>query len=209
MKQKKHYDEITILHAMGAVMILLCHFSQKAGLSMLGEVFISGVSLFLLVSGFLAGESNGHGIEWLKRKAARILVPYFVWVIPCLCILYYIDKNAVSLFQASFLMLNLQGLNYLFWGFSRYVGVTGLAHLWFTTEIMFCYVLVVVLDLLNKLLKRGKWGGNNLCGLFIFLIVVIQPILFFCGIQISYIITFFIGYAISQKKLEQQVRWCF
>lgn len=159
-QQKKQYGEIRILHIFGAIMILLCHFVQKEHLSMLGEVFITGVPLFLFISGFLAALNPSHSIYWLFKKAIRILTPYYIWIISALCLLFISNRNFVSLFQTVFLMLNLQGINYVFWRFDRYVGVIGLSHLWFLTEIMLCYSLVPLLDMILRRWKslEEHWG---------------------------------------------------
>lgn len=52
---KERDSAITVLHVLGMLMILLCHFFQTAGLYLLGEIFIIGVPLFLFVSGYLSG----------------------------------------------------------------------------------------------------------------------------------------------------------
>ena len=161
-KEKKRYPEINILHVLGAMMILLCHFTQKSHLSAVSELFITGVPLFLFVSGFLAALKPTHGKDWFLKRCTRILTPYYLWIIPGLCILLISSRDVVSPFQAIIIMLNLQGLNYFFWKFDHYVAVIGFGHLWFLTKIMFCYALVPILDVTVRqwIGLKTKWGGD-------------------------------------------------
>ena len=121
--QQKKYAEITVLHLLGAIMIICCHIFQKEQKWMLGEIFISGVSLFVFVAGFLAGLKESVGIKWIKRRAIRILIPYYLWIVPCLCPLLLNGEGEVSFSQLSYLLTNTQGLNYFIWKFRGYGAV--------------------------------------------------------------------------------------
>ena len=193
---KKRYPEITLLHLIGAIMILLCHFFQKAKIYMLGELFITGVPLFLFVSGFLVGLKKEIDKKWLSKRAKRILVPYYLWIIPCILILWIENKSYVKGTQFLFLFTNIQGLNYLHWGNPTYSAVAGLGHLWFVTEIMVCSVLSLIF---NKLLNIEKITKKQWFFIFIALILAVQPLLLLLfKIQTSYIITFFLGCAVAK-----------
>lgn len=187
----KEYPEIDILHIIGAAMILLCHFTQKEHLSALGELFISGVPLFLFVSGFLVGcrELPSSPKRWIRKKAIRVLIPFYIWVFPAMLVLWLTNHEMVSVTQFIFLSLNLQGLNYLIWPSNLYSAVIGLGQLWFVTEIMACYLLVLVFcRFIEKENSKKRW-------MFLMTVTVclLQPLLVACGVQISYLVTFFIG----------------
>lgn len=192
---KKRYGEIVLLHLIGAIMILMCHFTQKEHISSLGELFISGVPLFLFVSGFLAGLKLEVGKLWLKKRAIRILTPFYLWVIPCMFILWISEHTKLTLCQALFMLTNMQGLNYIYWKSELYSSVLGLGHLWFTTEIMLCYLLVPFFSQLLSVvgLKKRLW-----IIIMSVVIIVIQPLAIQFGIQTSYIITFFLGYLVCK-----------
>ena len=191
----KIYKEIVLLQLIGASMILACHFFQKENIAPLGELFISGVPLFLFVSGFLSGLKNGNYQKWLIKRAIRILIPFFLWVIPSMIILWINDHALISKGQVFFILTNMQGLNYIYWKSELYSSVAGLGHLWFTTVIMVCYLLVPIF---NKLVNMG-FKNKTWIIIICIMILIVQPCLTQIGIQSSYIITFFLGYLISKK----------
>lgn len=80
---KNRLPEIVLLHCIGVLMILFGHFAQYFNFGMLGEILITGVPLFLFMSGYLVGlKPTPPDIEkWLKKKASRILVPYYIILI--------------------------------------------------------------------------------------------------------------------------------
>lgn len=196
--EKERYDEIVLLHLIGAIMILACHFFQKEHIAVLGELFISGVPLFLFISGFLAGLKSRINKLWLKKRAIRILTPFYLWVIPCMLSLWISDHSLIKGSQVFFILTNMQGLNYIYWKSESYSAVLGLGHLWFTTEIMVCYLLVPIFNkLVNKKQKKHAWFF--IMGI---VILIVQPLLIQMGIQSSYIITFFLGYLISKIGCE-------
>jgi len=192
--EQKRYGEIVLLHLIGAIMILMCHFAQKEHIAPLGELFISGVPLFLFVSGFLAGLKREPKKSWLIKRTIRILIPFYLWVLPCMLILWISDHALVTGSQALFMLTNMQGLNYIYWKSESYSTILGLGQLWFTTEIMLCYLLVPIF---NKLVNR-KWKKSIWFVIMSFIILIIQPLLIEIGIQLSYVITFFLGYLIAK-----------
>ncbi len=198
-RRKEKYPEIVLLHLIGAIMILLCHFFQKAHIAALGELFISGVPMFLFVSGFLAGLKSELKPGWLKKRSIRILVPYYLWIVPCMALLWIADHDFVTFKQFFFLITNLQGLNYLNWKCNFYSAVIGMGHLWFVTMIMTCSLLLPVSYRLVQLDKenRKKW-----IIIVAVLIVIVQPLLIKTGIQLSYLISFFLGFLISRLGMQ-------
>lgn len=193
--ERKRYAEIVLLHLIGAIMILMCHFFQKAHIASLGELFISGVPLFLFVSGFLAGLKPEIEKSWLKKRFIRILTPYYLWVVPCILILWLSDHTMLTISQPLFLLTNMQGLNYIYWKSELYGAVSGLGHLWFTTEIMLCYLLVPLFQKVLNMIGRKKSTWLIIMSV---IIIVIQPLAIQIGIQTSYIITFFLGYLVCK-----------
>ncbi len=200
MEKRKIYSEITLLHIIGAVMILLCHFSQKLGISALGELFISGVPLFLFVSGYLVGtRSVEHFGKWFKKRLIRLLLPFYLWIIPCMLILWVSDHSAVTPLQTGFLLTNLQGLNYIYWKSNLYGAVSGLGQLWYVTEIMVCTFLT---PLFLKMISGGeKRSGKYWILIMAAVILLLQPLLMVCGFNVSYIITYFLGILVAKRRV--------
>lgn len=189
----RRYKEIVLLHLTGACMILACHFVQKEHLAALGELLISGVPLFLFISGFLSGLKRQINKSWMIKRAIRILTPFYIWIFPCILILWISNHEMVTGTQILFLSTNMQGLNYIYWKSEIYSALPGLGHLWFTTEIMLCYLLVPIFNkLIDKQWKKSIWIFI-MCGV----ILIVQPVLIQIGIQSSYVITFFLGYLVA------------
>lgn len=67
---KNRLPEIVLLHCIGVLMILFGHFAQYFNYGMLGEILITGVPLFLFMSGYLVGFKPTPPISrnGLKRK---------------------------------------------------------------------------------------------------------------------------------------------
>ncbi len=196
-KVNKKYDEIVLLRVIGVVMILMCHFTQKEHVAALGELFITGVPLFLFISGFCVGLKPIKS-GWLRRRAVRILIPFYFFVIPALIVLWLSDHSLVSQSQFIFLITNLQGLNYFYWKSTLYSAVLGLGQLWFTTEIMLCYIISPELEKITDKTNNKK----IMLVIVAVIILVIQPIIINYGIQISYIVTFFLGYLTARYKVN-------
>jgi peptidoglycan/LPS O-acetylase OafA/YrhL len=192
----KKYNEITLLHVIACCMILLCHFFQDAGIGSLGEIFLAGLSVFFIVSGFLTGFKPRYNAKWLGSRFKRILVPYYIIMLICV-VLIVLFTNGFNAQSALHLITATQGINYLFWPYQGYGAMTGLGHLWYITIILICFTITPVLDWLYKRISP------SLKSLYLFLLILIcavQPVMMFMGIQISYIISFMIGYLIAKKN---------
>lgn len=203
--RKNHSRDIaiTLLHVIGMAMIFLCHSMQAEKIYFLSEIFISGVPLFLFVSGYLAGKKEIENVWrfWLG-KVQRVLVPLFVLII----VIYggYVISGLaeVSPFQWIFTLFNLQGLNYTYWKFGYFGAVAGCGHWWFLTTLMFCYILT---PLMQKFKRITVTGWKKL--ILVIGILLIQLGLLFLGFQLSYIITFFFGYFIAGKPVRTDIKW--
>lgn len=194
---------ITLLHVIGMVMILLCHMTQAEKIYYLSEIFISGVPLFLFISGYLTGlKEIQKPLSWLKRKAKRVLVPLVTMIILAYGGYSIFGAAKVTLFQWVFTLFNLQGLNYTYWKFNYFGAVPGCGHWWFVTTLMFCYLLTPLMQRFKKI---------SLCGwqkpLLVVGVLLAQLGLMFLGFQPSYIITFFFGYFIAGKTIRTDGKW--
>lgn len=124
------------------IFILLCHFTQQSSnsyLNMLGQFFNIGVSMFIILSGFLFGTKRGQScnmMQWMKRRILRIYIPYELFVI-LLLIIHLIFRKNVWKWDWLWLILGMQG---------SIVGVQGAEQTWFITSILLCYLATPMLD---------------------------------------------------------------
>ena len=202
-KKNNNDIAITFLHVLGMVMIFLCHSMQAEKLYFLSEILISGVPLFLFVSGFLAGKKNiDNVLKWWLSKAKRVLIPFVIFVVLIYGMYEITGIDNVSPFQWIFTLCNLQGLNYTYWRFNLFGAVSGMGHLWFITTLMICYLLTPLAQRFKKVTIAG-WQR----GILIVTILAVQLGLMCLGFQFSYIITFFFGYFISGKEPCTKSSW--
>lgn len=192
----KRLPEITILHVVACGMILLCHFFQDAKIGSLGEVFLGGLSLFFIVAGFLTGLKPAFNAKWLKSRFRRLLVPYFVIILIMMALIYCFttDFNSKS---ASHLLLCAQGINYFYWPYNSYGSFPGMGHLWYVTIILLCFIITPLLDWTYKKLDLSL---RRIYLSIAALVCIVQPLLILAGIQISYIISFLIGFIFARQN---------
>ncbi|MBQ8894620.1 MAG: acyltransferase [Clostridia bacterium] len=187
---------ITLLHIAGMIMIFLCHVFQAEKIYFVSEILISGVPLFLFVSGYLAGLKNiAHPLSWFLKKAKRILVPYWIFIVLIYGSYGILNLSSVTPFQWIFSLLDLQGLNYTYWKFEYFGAVEGCGHLWFVTTIMLCYAL-------TPLMQRIKSKASSKISFTIWSVVLfgLQLIFIYLGFQLSYVFTFFLGFLLAGKE---------
>lgn len=194
---------ITLLHVIGMVMIFLCHALQLEKIYFLSEIFISGVPLFLFVSGYLAGRRKIDNVgKWYLGKAKRVLIPALVFIVVVYSTYEITGIESVSSFQWIFSLCNLQGLNYTYWKFNSFWALPGCGHLWFVTSLMFCYLLTPLLQKCKKISLKG-WQS----ALLIVAVLACQLGLMYAGLQLSYIVTFFFGYFLAGKEIRTDSLW--
>ena len=74
-----------------------------------------------------------------------------------------------------------------------------MGHLWFVTEIMICYMLTPAI---YWAISKMKILTKKIIIIFIFFVIVVQPLLTEWGMQPSYIVTYVLGVFIAQRGLE-------
>ena len=200
---RKWYSEIVLLHCVGMLMILFAHIAHANGYMNVGELLITGVPLFLFVSGFLVGvKPVPHNMAWLARKAKRILVPYYVLLIVVLILYLILQTEPFQIEQWIILFTDLQGLtNFLFYNdITGYYSplAQGIGHFWFVTIIMLCYLLV---PLFEKVCEFEFWKKHSIA-ILLTTILGLQPILLFYNVQINAIVVFFLGYLCARNGVQ-------
>lgn len=199
---RTYFSEVTILHVIGVISIFSCHVLQLTGPRMVAETLMSGIPIFLFVSGFLAGvKERSYNKRWMFLKARRILLPYYLVLISVFTIFVVLGGHIVPR-QWAVLFVNLQGFtNFLF--FNDQIGYwsplnIGLGHLWFVTIIMLCYLLV---PFVNASYKHLPWLRRNIWIFLIVLLFVVEPILIYYNMTIGNLLIFFIGFFFAKEKI--------
>lgn len=207
MKSKKRYmkqdNSIILLRVFAMILILACHIVQEHSneyIKMTAQFLNVGVSIFILISGYLYGikKINENYVEWIIKRAKRILIPLYIFM-SYLLIIYLIKGSNISIFNWIAYILNLQGLQ---------IYVHGAEHLWYLTVIMICYLITPILD------KNKEKLNNESIGILITILIFIQVLTtYFIGTQIgiyliyillyitSYIVGNSVNISISNKKL--------
>ena len=206
-KKRGWYSEIVLLHCMGMLMILFAHIAHANGYMNVGELLITGVPLFLFVSGFLVGARPAqHNMAWVAKKAKRILVPYYVLLIVVLALYLVLQAEPFQWKQWAFLFADMQGLtNFVFYNdITGYYAplAQGVGHFWFVTVIMLCYLSVPFFVKVCEFVFCKRHGK----ALIIATIVIVQPILLFYNVQIAYFVLFFLGYLFAKNRIEMSTK---
>lgn len=106
-----------------------------------------------------------------------------------------VDDSLFDFKQVGTLLLNLQGLqNFLIINFDFYHAPVGLGHLWFSSIIVLCFIMVSIGSRFGCCLNRCKiiW----IFGL------ILQPVLVFFHIELVYVLTFFTGFIVNKTIKE-------
>ncbi|MDO4975929.1 MAG: acyltransferase family protein [Eubacteriales bacterium] len=104
MQQRKYYDEITIAKGIGILLVVLGHAIKQIGVedsistTILQVIYSFHMPLFFVLSGFvsvkiLSYEGKEYG-SFLKKRACRLLIPYFVVGILYLPLKYLLSQFA-------------------------------------------------------------------------------------------------------------------
>ena len=201
-KSRHHCVEKSILAIACVVMMCLCNFCMSKGWYVIGEALIAGVPLSLLLLGYLAGlEKIEKPFCWLSGKALY-LVPYLVLVIIMYSAYTVSGKAYVTSTQWLFCIFNIQGLNYTIWKFNGYEAVAGFSHLWILTTIAICYLITPLLQKIKRVNFTSVKRAIVVIGL-----LLAQLGLLFLGVQLSYIITYVVGYIMATRPIRTDGKW--
>ena len=130
---KKYDYPISVIRILALLIVLVLHVRQSCNMDIACFPYYIGVPLFLLISGFLFGLTDvTDAKDWYIRRFKRIQIPY--WLLLCLNVV-------VGFFLGKTLSLTdgIQGLLALP-AFPK--GHYGMAHTWYITYILLCYLLV-------------------------------------------------------------------
>lgn len=163
-----------------------------------------GVEIFLLISGYLyANKKIDSEKNWLIGRCKRILIPLWttvvIYIIMCAAINHTFAGTPLLLY-----IFNIQGVNRIFYNLS-YCTVAGLAQTWFLTILFVSYFLMLAL----KKQKTMEYWIDNHKLVSMILAIFVQAAVAYIGVQLSYILQFFIGYFLGRhisknKEIEKK-----
>lgn len=188
---------ISAIRFFAMVCIIACHFCQYYELEAAWWLNV-GVQIFFIISGFLYGNKEISGpITWVIKQFKKILIPYYIFLLFAIVGYAIVAPERLGIKNVIAAILT--------------VGqIKGIGHLWFVSNILFCYIVTPYLAALRDYLKnRSLWQA--------FLIIIgISVIYSLIGILtnayfrpehiICYVLGFFTA-VICKKYGNKVLRW--
>ena len=153
---------ITLSRILGMIFIVLCHIIQYYSFipmsESLGQFFNCGVYIFLFISGYLYGGKLIQNFrKWYLKRFFVVSLPAIIISVIFIILLLILGEN-ISVSSIVAYSLDLEGLLFINWKLSEiFSEIPGLGHLWFTTIIMLCYLLVPLLQWISRIIKPSIW----------------------------------------------------
>lgn len=123
---------ISFVRALAMAMIVACHLLQYYELELAWWLNV-GVQIFLCISGYLYGTREVHNdFVFIKKRFTRILLDYYVVVVPALLLYCLFAADLVSPGKVVSVLLTSDTLY-------------GAGHLWFVPVILVCYLITPLL----------------------------------------------------------------
>ncbi len=125
---------ISIIRLISTSFIITCHIMQYFNIE-LAWWFNVGVQMFLCMSGFLYGKKNKiyEDIQFYKKNAIKILVDYYVVIIPIILLFAIFHPERLSAIKIIKVLLT-------------YGVLDGGEHLWYIPYCLFCYLITPFLS---------------------------------------------------------------
>lgn len=180
------------------LLIASCHIASYHGLILISQVLNVGVPIFFMISGYLYGgkQINSAG-KFIFKRYLRLEIPALFWL--CIVIIFDLIHNSdlPKLHECVFIILNLQGLNFIFSSIEDLF-----IEPWFFTNIMACYVLLILylkVEIKHPAIKKMLDGG----GIIPLLIFILLGLL---RISTDGALAFFIGFSLKRKALLEKLQ---
>jgi len=189
---------ISVIRVVSMFMIVVCHIFLALD-NELAWWFNVGVYTFIFISGFLFGQKPmGAVITWFKRRVRKIIVPYYIFVLSFLLLVFIARRD---LFITPHVIANLLMLNFIL------PGIGGLGHLWFVPVIIICYLTTPFLDRVRS--GQGPVDRRSMfMGLIALLVIAQLATVLTVGIGLvilSCVLSYTLGYSISTIHLDPDI----
>lgn len=183
---------VSVSRVLAMFMIIICHIGSATGNSAIGQLFQTGVQVFLFISGYLYSNKDINNTNrWLWGRFVKICIPCYLFILGAAAVNTFLG-NHFSWVMLILGVFNLEGYHHIFNKMYYIPAIPGTAHLWFITALMICYLLTIFV----------KRKPVSLKYLMIFLSVGI--VLGFFGIRLDYFWIYFVGYLYGKscKKIS-------
>ena len=174
-------------------MILICHLGTQYSIGFIAELFVIGVEVFFFISGYLNNvRKTDSAFRWEMNRIRRIYIPVVVFCLflALAAFIFGYSGNYLGILPC---VSGVYGVSKIFPHVSI-VGFPGLTHLWFITVMLICYLLVPVFDAVNN-----RWNRPRVI---LYALIVLQVLLAFFSIRISYIVIFYVGYLTRYEDMH-------
>lgn len=184
---------VSLVRLIALIFVVVCHIMQYFDF-FLCLWFNVGVQMFLCISGYLFGNrKNTVDVGgFIGKRFTRILVDYYLLIIPVLALYFIFKTEYVSMKLAALVLI-------------LYDTLDGGGHLWYIPYILLCYCLTPIYWNIN-----GKIIGKKNEAVYILLIFVMQIILFetyFSYFNSAWINCFYIGILLGElEKRNLQIK---
>lgn len=181
---------ISAIRLVAMLMIIMCHICQYYD-SLWAWWLNVGVQMFFVISGLLYGSKQiTHPVEWFLYNAKKILIPYYLFLVPVIVLYYIFSPVDISLGSTIRSLLCIGTID-------------GIGHLWFVGYILFCYFITPILFEMTKYLKdRSIWYSLSFIFIFelLFYVLGIFTNFYFRADRIlCYITGFFVPFLIRKN----------
>lgn len=178
---------VSMIRLIATFMIIVCHMMQYEDFVLAWWLNV-GVQIFLCMSGYLYGnrEFSGSVVCFYKKQFAKILLDYYIVLIPIILLQFFFTKEDLSV---SLIIKSLLTVGTLHGG----------GHLWYIPYILVCYLLTPFLAKYMRFILKKKnriilLGGGILAPMFAVLLVTVGVIPYFNSAWLNcFLIGFFLG----------------
>jgi fucose 4-O-acetylase-like acetyltransferase len=126
--ERKNDPSISMVRLIAMCFIIACHMMQYMGWELAWWLNV-GVQIFLCISGYLyGGKPVKDDIGFYRKSFSKLLLDYYVVVIPVIGIYYFFANESITVESAKAMLL-------------LYDTISGGGHLWFVSVILLCYFL--------------------------------------------------------------------
>ena len=186
---------ISTVRSLAFVSIILCHIFQYFRIE-LAWWFNVGVQVFLCMSGFLYGKKKIEDVlVFYKKQLIKILVPYYLVILFMIGVEACFAWNQLSVRRIINVIL-------------CHGTLAGGEHLWFIATILFCYLLLPLLNLINSKIDEIKICTKKamaFCMVFAGLSLFVR--LFVSYFNAAWIACFYLGTVLGKNdKRSKQIK---
>ena len=175
---------ISAARIIAMLFIIVCHILQRFS-SPLALWFNIGVQIFLAMSGYLYGSRTiDNPLGFIVRNWVKILVPCWVFLIGAFIGYHVLGvelPNGIKLVRVLLLADT----------------ISGLGHLWFVSNILFCYMMIPLFDSLRRSMKVMTECHFLLCASSVVVVTIVIGFAYRPFVRTEGLVCFVIGYYVA------------